>query len=181
MILPQKIIFSKHQNKAEFKNLDDSEVLSIDFSGVRTSAASLISLASTASKTLFHQKTSWFWWLNHPWHQNNQYWALFVECIVKNPIFHCYLISFLSEAVEASRCYFFENWLMKLKCPHLLKPLGTIIQQNYWFFYPSELIYFALFTMRHPVLYVANYILVVDTFCTKPSYKFPFLTFPACF
>ena len=41
---------------------------------------------------------------------------------------------------------------MKHKFPNLLKPLGTIIQQNYWPFYPSELIYFALFTMRHPVL-----------------------------
>ena len=40
---------------------------------------------------------------------------------------------------------------MKLKFPDLLKPLGNIIQQNYWSFYPSELIYFALFTMRHPV------------------------------
>jgi hypothetical protein len=30
MIL-SKLFFSKHQNKAEFKNLDDSEVLSSDF------------------------------------------------------------------------------------------------------------------------------------------------------
>ena len=37
---------------------------------------------------------------------------------------------FLSGAVEASGCYFFENWLMKLKCPLLLKQLGTIIQKN---------------------------------------------------
>ena len=43
MILPQKNIFSKHQNKAEFKNLDDSEVLSNDFLGLRASAASLTS------------------------------------------------------------------------------------------------------------------------------------------
>ena len=56
----------------------------------------------------------------------------------------------MSEAVEASWCYFFENWFMKLKFPNFLKPLGTIFQ-NYWSFYPSELIYFALFTMRHPV------------------------------
>ena len=34
-----KIIFFKHQNKAKFKNLDDSEVPSCDFSGLRTSAA----------------------------------------------------------------------------------------------------------------------------------------------
>ena len=61
------------------------------------------------------------------------------------------LAPFLSEAVEDSRCYFFENWFMKLKIYYLLKPLGTITQQNYWFFYPSELIHFAIFTMRHPV------------------------------
>ena len=36
-----------------------------------------------------------------------------------------YLIPFLLEAVEASWCYFLKNWLMKLKCPNLLKPLGT--------------------------------------------------------
>ena len=40
---------------------------------------------------------------------------------------------------------------MKLKIYNLLKPLGTTTQQNYLSFYPSELIYFALFTMRHPV------------------------------
>ena len=27
----------------------------------------------------------------------------------------------------------------------------TIFQENYWSFYPSELIYFAYFNMRHPV------------------------------
>ena len=33
--------------------------------------------------------------------------------------------TFLLEAVEASQCYFFVNWFMKLKCPNLLKSLGT--------------------------------------------------------
>ena len=60
-------------------------------------------------------------------------------------------MSFLSEAVEASWCYFFEKKFMKLKFPNPLKPLDTIIQQNYWSFYPSQMIYFALFNMRHPV------------------------------
>ena len=40
---------------------------------------------------------------------------------------------------------------MKLKFPHLLKPLGTIIQQNYWFFYPSEPFSYDHFNMIHPV------------------------------
>ena len=41
--------------------------------------------------------------------------------------FYWYLITFLSEAVEASFCYFFGNWVMKLKFPNLLNPLGIII------------------------------------------------------
>ena len=61
--------------------------------------------------------------MDHPWHQNNQYWPLSVKWIIKNPIFYWYLTPFLLEAVEASQCYFFKNLLMKLKCPDLfLKP-----------------------------------------------------------
>ena len=71
--------------------------------------------------------------------------------IIKNPIFHYYLTLFLPDAVEPSRCQFFENWLLKHKCPNLLKPLGTIIQQNYWSFYPSEPFSFVHFNMIHPV------------------------------
>ena len=62
MIQPSQKSISKHQNEDEFKNLDDSEDLSSDFSGLRSSAASLsssassTSLASTASKAQFHQK-----------------------------------------------------------------------------------------------------------------------------
>ena len=69
----------------------------------------------------------------------------------KSPIFYRYiLVTFLLKAVEASWCYFFLNWLVKLKCPHLLKPLGTIIQH---FFDPSiPQFSFTPFTMRHPVV-----------------------------
>ena len=49
MIPPKTFFFSKHPNKAEFKCLDDSEVLSSDFPGFKTSAASMTSVASTAS------------------------------------------------------------------------------------------------------------------------------------
>ena len=66
--------------------------------------------------------------------------------------FSLILALFLSEAVEASRCYFFENWWMKLKCPLLLKPLATIVQENYQSFYPSEPFRIIHFTMRHPVV-----------------------------
>jgi hypothetical protein len=58
----KKIFFSKHQNKAEFKDLDDLEVLSSDFPVLRTSAASMTStapttsMASMTSTASFHQK-----------------------------------------------------------------------------------------------------------------------------
>ena len=58
----QKNFFSKHKNEAEFKCLDDSEVLSSDFPGIKTSLASVTSMASTASMASmtstasFHQK-----------------------------------------------------------------------------------------------------------------------------
>ena len=70
-----KNIFLKHQNKAEFKNLDDSVILSCDFPGLKTSAASMTSTSSTTSMTLtasFHQKNYYSWWLDHSWHQNDQ-------------------------------------------------------------------------------------------------------------
>ena len=51
MILPPKKYVSKHQNKAEFKNLEDSEVPSSDILGLRTSAASMTSTASTTLMT----------------------------------------------------------------------------------------------------------------------------------
>ena len=53
---------------------------------------------------------------------------------------------------STSQYYFFENWLMKLKCPILLKALSTIIQENYQSFYPSEPLTFARFNMRHSVV-----------------------------
>ena len=73
-----KHFFSKHQNKAEYKDLDPSEVLSSDFSVLRTSAASMTSSASTTSiasmtsTASFHQTFCWSWWLDHPWHPNDQ-------------------------------------------------------------------------------------------------------------
>ena len=57
-----KNVFSEHKNKTEIKCLDDSEVLSSDFPGLKTSTASATSVASTASMASvtstasFHQK-----------------------------------------------------------------------------------------------------------------------------
>ena len=53
----QKNIFSKHKNKAEFKCLDDYDVLRGDFPGLKTSAASVTSVASTASMASMTSKT----------------------------------------------------------------------------------------------------------------------------
>ena len=82
----------------------------------------------------------------------------------KNSIFHWYLILFLSEAVKASWCNFFENWLMKHKSPNLLKPLDTIVHQNSQFYYPSELFSFHHFTMRHPVLNVILHLMIENLY-----------------
>jgi hypothetical protein len=85
---------SKHQNKAEFENLVNSEVVSIDFLGLRTSAASVTSTASTTSvasmtsTASFHQKnTDPDVWII-PSTQNDQNQSLFVEWIIKNPFFY---------------------------------------------------------------------------------------------
>ena len=94
------ILFSKHQNKAEFKDLDDSLGLRSDFLGLRTSAvsmtstASMTSVASMTSTASIHQNTYWSWCLDHSWHPNDQCQSLFVEWIIKIQFFHLYLIPF---------------------------------------------------------------------------------------
>ena len=68
----QIFFFSKHQNKAEFKKRDDSEVLKSDFPGLRTFATSMASTASTTSvasmtsTASFHQKVYTTSSLDHP-------------------------------------------------------------------------------------------------------------------
>ena len=52
---------------------------------------------------------------------------------------------------DFSWCYFFENWLMKLKCPNLLKPLCTIFLKNNLSSYPSGPFSYVHFPMIHPV------------------------------
>ena len=112
---------SKHQNKAELKNLHGSEVLSSDFPSLKNSAASMASTASTtsmASMTFtasFHQKNYCSWWLDTSWQPNHQYWSFLCGIDHQEPKFLLISVPFLSEAVEVSLCYFFENWLMKHK------------------------------------------------------------------
>ena len=159
MILPKKNIFSKHQNKTEIKNLHDSEVLSSDFLDLRTLAASVTSTASTtsvASMTFtvsFHQKSYWSGWLDQPWHQNDQYWSLFVECIIKSNFSLIHISTFSVEDCWGQFMILFKNWLMKLKCPNLLKPLLRHHNSNRcWSLYPSEPFSFIRFNMRHPLV-----------------------------
>ena len=63
-------------------------------------------------------------------YQNDQFWFLFVDLIIKNPNFYWYLAIFLSEAVEASQFYFFGNRLIKPKCPNLLNVLLATFLKN---------------------------------------------------
>ena len=66
MIL-KKTFCPKDQNEAEFKNLDNFDVLSSDFEALETSTVSLTSsataasLASATSTALFTQRTSCSW------------------------------------------------------------------------------------------------------------------------
>ena len=58
---------------------------------------------------------------------------------------------FLSEAVEASWCYFFENWLIKTKCHNLLNRPPKRWNWKSQSVHLSEPIYFVHFNVRHPV------------------------------
>ena len=100
MIQTNSIFFSKHQNKAKFKNLDDSRVLSSNFPGLRISAASMTSTASTASvasmtsTASFHKNKYSVLCFYQPWYQNDLSWSLNMEWIIKNPLFYTFLAFF---------------------------------------------------------------------------------------
>ena len=89
-LLKFNMIFHDSNKKIFFQNIKIklnlrtwmTEILSSDFTDLRTSAAS------------FHQKHYRSWWLDHPRHPNDQYQSLFVEWIIKSPVFHWYLIPF---------------------------------------------------------------------------------------
>jgi hypothetical protein len=109
MILPQNLLFSNRQNKAEFDNLDGSEVFSRNFLDLRTSAASSAWQPHWPQQPLqpYITKDTNGWIIPGTKMTNNG--PLFVDGIIKNPIFHSYLLLFESEAVEVSRYYFFKN------------------------------------------------------------------------
>ena len=159
MILPKKLMFSKHQNNIysshyiiKFKLLSESD----DLSGLIGSIShddlndlndldSLFDLKITKNASTLY--TEWFSWPQPPGQ------PLFVGLIIKNPIFLWYLAPLLLEAVEDSLCHLCKNWLMKLKCPLLLNMHLKKNQKNYWSFYPSEPFKNGHFNVRHPVDY----------------------------
>ena len=123
MILSKKKIQNikfvlKSYNSGTWMTLKSSEVIS------KTQETSAASLASPTSPALYPPRNSW--WFDHPWHQNDQFH--FCGMDHQKSFFLLILAPFLLEAVEASLCHFFENWLMKLKFPNLLKPLWIMIQ-----------------------------------------------------
>ena len=64
----------------------------------------------------------------------------------------CWILAlFLSEAVEARLCYFFENCLIKTKCHNLLNRPPKIWNWKSQSVHLSEPIYFVHFNVRHPV------------------------------
>ena len=178
----KKCMSSKHQDKCEIEPLDDSDILRSDFLGLRTSAASLASLASKTSlasstlTALFHQKTSWSSLVTQPmmqrWQNRTELRSMdsfiqilcrfqkskqkvpppslsFTKKITLYPHKGWFFFSslwngssqiqfftdiwypFCQRLLRLVDVTFFENWWMKLKCPNLLKPLGTtIIQEN---------------------------------------------------
>ena len=78
----KKYLFSTHQNKADFKNLDDCEVISTDFPGLKTSAASMSSIASFCQKIADPDG-----WIIPSTQMINISPLRYIERIIKNPIF----------------------------------------------------------------------------------------------
>ena len=142
MIILEKWNSLKHQYEAEFKNLDDSELLSSDFSGLRTSASSLTSLASapslasTASKALFHKRTSMSWWLDCPWHQNDFYCSLI--CWMNHQISKFLLISY---TLSVGNCWgqpMLLFWKQRMNIKNLLfQDSKTTFKEDFTYIFQS--------------------------------------------
>ena len=85
-----------------------------------TSTASTTSVASMTSTASFHQKNYWAWCFHQPWHQNDLFWSLNVEWILKNPLFYWFLAPFLLEALEGVQHQKNKNWWIRHECPYLM-------------------------------------------------------------
>ena len=112
---PEKIFFQNIKIKLNLRTW-----MTLKFSAASmASTASTTSMASMTFTASFHQKNYCSWWLDTPWQPNHQDWSFFCGMDHQKPKFSLISVPFLSEAVEVSRYYFFENWLMKLKYPNL--------------------------------------------------------------
>ena len=86
--------------------------------------------------------------MDHTWHQNDQYWSFFVEQKSN--------FSLISDTLSVGDCWgqpmlLFWNLVNETKWANLLNPLGNIVQDFFWFFYPSEPFTLDHFFMRPPV------------------------------
>ena len=110
-------------------------------------------MTSTAS---FHPRTSWTWWLDHPWYQNDQYWCFLLDGSSKIQFFTGIWYLFCLRLLRPAYVTFFENWLQISKCHNLRHLKNTLYLSNYQSWYLSEPNYFTHFNMRHPVVLVVQ-------------------------
>ena len=131
MILPKKNFFSKHKIKAEFKCLDDSEVLSSDFPGLKP---------LQPQWPQWPQQPQWLQWPKQQPHFIKKFtdpddfiirstqmtnispflWNASSKIQFFTDIWHSFCLRLLRPASVI---------FLKYKCPNLLKPLGTMIQK----------------------------------------------------
>ena len=89
------------------------------FQALETSAASTTSMASMTFTASFYQKKLLLLMVGYSEATKWPILVLFCGMDHQKPKFSLISVPFLSEAVEVSRYYFFENWLMILKYPNL--------------------------------------------------------------
>ena len=112
----KKIVFSKDQNKAEFKNLDDSEVFRIDFPGLRN-LCSLIDLINLYNLTGLNSLYSFIF--------SNIFLILMVRSSLA-PKWHPFLWN------ESSKIQFLSD-IWGLFCQKLLRPTYvTFLKTGWW-------------------------------------------------
>ena len=165
MILPHKNISSKHQNKTEFKNLDDSEFRISDFPGVRTSAASMTSTASTTSIALLTLTTSYHQKYADPdsWSFLTPKWPILVPlCGMDHQISNFSLIpnTLYVGGCRGQLMILFWKLVDKTKIGNPPDHAG-IYYQKFQSLYPYELFTLDHFFMQNPVSISLSIYLVV--------------------
>ena len=147
-----KILFSKHQNKAEFKNLDDSEVLSSDFTGLKT-LQPLWPYRPQQPNWPRQPKQPYFIkklpdsdslalkWPIGPFLWNESSKTRFCTDFGTSSVGGCW----------GQAMFIFWKLVHETQMPIPLEVTRHHNLINYWFFYPSEAFTFIHFNMRPPV------------------------------